>query len=143
MTTNYQAALILADAFLHYPLMRFAFGDDEAKRSTMLSRLFNKTVVATSLYGGVIISEDGRAAITWLPGKAFPLTLMNELRAGMLAIPLQVGVKSTLRLMNHDTVPESWIRKHASEDMGYIWCIGVEAAQRGKGHSRLLINLSL
>ena len=91
----------------------------------------------------MIVREDVNAALTWLPGNYFPLTLWDELRTGMLAIPLQIGIKPTLRLINHDTVPESWIGKHAGEKMGYIWCVGVKADQRGKGYSRLLIDQSI
>jgi ribosomal protein S18 acetylase RimI-like enzyme len=143
MGINHTAAGILADAFLHYPLMRFAFREREKERSMKLHKLFNKSVVAASLYGGVLVSADAQAALTWLPGKHFPLTLWSEFRAGMLAIPLQIGIKPTLRLMNHDTVPESWIGKQAGEKMGYIWCVGVQATQRGKGHSRNLIDQSI
>jgi ribosomal protein S18 acetylase RimI-like enzyme len=45
--------------------------------------------------------------------------------------------------MNHDAVPETWIKKNAGENFGYIWCLGVLAANRGKGWSRLLIDRSI
>jgi hypothetical protein len=143
MSVNQTAAAILADSFLHYPLMRFAFGCNEQERSLKLHKLFAKSVAAASRYGGVIVSEDATAALTWLPGRSFPLSLWRELNAGMLAIPLQVGIKPTLRLMNHDIIPESWIGKHAGEKMGYIWCVGVQAGQRGKGLSRGIIKQSI
>jgi GNAT superfamily N-acetyltransferase len=57
----------------------------------------------------------------------------------MWKIPIEVGIKATLRLMNHDTVSENWIKKNANKNFGYIWCVGVTAAARGKGYSRRLI----
>src|SRR5437879_2382997 len=89
------AAFILADAFLHYPLMRYAFQSTDEERGLLLHKLFAKSVAAASLYGGVLVSNDAKAALTWLPGNCFPLSLSNELRAGMLAIPLQIGIRPT------------------------------------------------
>ena len=60
----------------------------------------------------------------------------------MALIPFELGIKSTLRLMNHDSESEGWVRKKASANMGYIWCIGVAADARGKGYSRMLIDQS-
>ncbi|MES2621836.1 MAG: hypothetical protein V4615_13385, partial [Bacteroidota bacterium] len=83
MNTNQQAVQILADSFLHYPLMRFAFDTTDAHRSVLLQKLFNKSVAAASMFGGVLVSNDGHAALIWQTGKCFPLTLWNELFAGM------------------------------------------------------------
>jgi ribosomal protein S18 acetylase RimI-like enzyme len=129
---------------LHYPLMLHAFeGRTEAQRLVLINRLFEKCVSATDIYGGIIITPDNLGAVIWLPGKNFQLTLLHEIRSGMALIPLQVGIKSTLRLMNHDAVAEGWLRKNAAQSMGYIWNIGVLPDARGKGYSRLLIDQSM
>jgi ribosomal protein S18 acetylase RimI-like enzyme len=135
---------IIAQAFLHYPLMQYAFeGITEDKRQLLLNRLYNRCVAASALYGGVITTPDEQGAVIWLPAKNFPLTLLHEIRSGMALIPLELGLKSTLRLMNHDSEPEAWIRRQAGDKMGYIWCIGVLPQARGKGYSRLLIEQSM
>ena len=144
MNAYQQAGTILADAFLHYPLMKYAFeGRTEEVRSKGLHHLYTHCSKAASIYGGVIITPDQQGALIWLPGTHFPLGLMREIKSGMAAIPFKLGAKTTLRLMNHDGVPEGWIAKNAGENYGYIWCLGVAASQRGKGYSRKLIDQSI
>lgn len=134
------AGKILADAFFYYPLMQYAFeGKSEANRSKGLLHLYTSCAAACSKYGGIVITPDKQGALIWLPGKNFPLGLLREIKSGMAAIPFKLGPKSTLRLINHDAVPEGWIREQAGENMGYIWCVGVAADERGKGYSRILI----
>ena len=140
---NREAGTIIAGAFLHYPLMQYAFeGHTEEKRQQLLNRLYNRCVAAADIYGGVLVTPDKQGAVIWLPGKNFQLTLLHEIRSGMALIPFELGIKSTLRLMNHDSESEGWVRKKASANMGYIWCIGVAADARGKGYSRMLIDQS-
>jgi hypothetical protein len=143
-TTNTTAARILANAFLNYPLMHYAFeGRSEQQRLALINRLFDKCVSAADIYGKVILTPDNLGAVIWLPGKHFQLTLLHEIRSGMALIPFQVGIKPTLRLMNHDAQAEGWVRKNAAETMGYIWNIGVLPQAQGKGYSRLLVDQSM
>lgn len=138
------AAKILADAFKHYPLMLYAFeGKTEQARSQCLMHLYSACAHACTKFGGLAVNEPQTAAIVWLAGKNFPLGLLRELQSGMISVPLNLGVKPTLRLVNHDAVSEQWIRKNAGERMGYIWCLGVLEAQRGKGLSRIMIEKSI
>lgn len=144
MNKEQHIAAILAEAFINYPLMRFAFeGKTEAERKRGLEHLYHHCTQAAVLYGGTLLSADGNASLIWLPGSAFPLGLLREVKSGMAAIPFKLGPKATLRLMNHDAVPEGWIAKNAGPKMGYIWCVGVKASERGKGHSRLIIEQSI
>jgi len=136
-----QAGEILADAFLHYPLMKYAFdGKTEEVRSEGLHHLYKHCAKAASIYGGVIVTPDAKGALIWLPGKHFPLGLTHEVKSGMWAIPFNLGIKTTLRLVNHDGELDKWIAKHAGANYGYIWCVGVNATARGKGYSRQLID---
>lgn len=144
MHTYQQAGKILGDAFLHYPLMQYAFeGRSEEERAKALHQLYSCCVPAAVLYGGVIFSEDKHGALIWLNGKYFPLGLMREINSGMWTIPIKLGAKATLRLMNHDSEPEGWIAKKAGENYGYIWCVGVNVSARGKGYSRQLIDQAI
>ena len=141
---NHLVGAILADAFLHYPLMDFAFeGKTAAQQQLGLLHLYTACTNACSTFGGIHISDDQQGALVWLSGNNFPLGLLNELRAGMLNIPFQLGVKTTLRLMQHDAVAESWIRQHAGKRMGYIWCLGVRNQARGNGLSRTLMETAI
>lgn len=139
-----QAGKILADAFLHYPLMQYAFErKPEEVRAKGLNHLYTHCTNAASFYGGVILTADKQGALIWLPGKHFPLGLMREIKSGMWTIPFVLGVKPTLRLMNHDAEPEGWIKKNAGKNYGYIWCVGLNASSRGKGYSRKLIDQAI
>lgn len=139
---SYQlAGEILAEAFLHYRLMRYAFegrSEDDFKKRVLY--LYTHCAKAAAKYGGVIITPDKQGSVIWLNGHNFPLGLIKEVKAGMAALPFKLGAKSTLRLMNHDAVPEGWIKQNASAKMGYIWCIGVKQQARGKGYARQLID---
>lgn len=138
------ASSLLADAFLHYPLMLHAFqGLTEQERHLKLLKLYNRCSQACHQYGGSLITPQSEGALIWLPGTAFPLGLMRELKSGMGFLPFELGLRSTLRLVQHDSVPEGWIRDHAGKQMGYIWCVGVSEAHRGKGISRILIDESI
>jgi GNAT superfamily N-acetyltransferase len=138
------AGEILAEAFLHYPLMTYAFeGQNDDNRKRNLLQLYTNCAKACNKYGGVEVLENNEGVLIWLSGNNFPLGFLREIKSGMAAIPFHIGVKPTLRLMNHDAVPETWIKKNAGESFGYIWCLGVLAANRGKGWSRILIDRSI
>jgi ribosomal protein S18 acetylase RimI-like enzyme len=141
---NQTAADILARAFLHYPLMPYAFeGLTEQERLNKLQKLFTPCVSTADVCGDVLVMPDKQGALIWLEGKYFPLTLGTELRYGMWRIPFVCGIKPTLRLMRHDADAEGWIGKHAAPKMGYIWNIGVLAEARGKGYSRQMIDAAM
>jgi len=143
-TKNQIAAQTLADAFLHYPLMRYAFeGHTERERSALLLKLYTGCVAGAHFYGGVNTTPDELGAVIWLPGKNFTLTLSQEIRSGMWTLPFQLGQKAVMRLINHDGESEGWIKKNAGRSMGYIWCIGVSIQARGRGYSRILIDQSI
>ena len=140
-TLNQTAARVIAHAFLHYPLMTYAFeGRSVEQRAQLLHKLYSRCVSAASMYGGVIVTPDKLGGVIWLPGENFQLSLAKEIRSGMAAIPFQLGPTATLRLMNHDAESEGWVRKHAAATMGYVWCIGVSSEARGRGYSRQLID---
>ena len=135
------ASRILADAFLHYPLMKYAFeGHTEKERAALILKLHSACVSAAHIYGSLITTPDKLGAVIWLPGKNFTLTLSQEIRSGMWTLPFLLGQKAIMRLINHDSESEGWIKKHAGRNMGYIWCIGVSVQARGRGYSRVLID---
>ena len=109
-TKNHAAARIIASAFVHYPFMQYAFqGYSLQQREILLGKLYNKCVAAAAGHGAVLTTPDDQGALIWLPGKNFPLNLWQEIVSGMALIPLQIGIKPTLRLMNHDKESEGWI----------------------------------
>lgn len=134
----------MGEAFLNYPLMLHAFKVySDAERAKRVNHLYTSVAATAIMYGGLIITSDEQGAITWLPGKHFPLGLYREIKSGMATLPIKLGIKPTHKLVQHDTPPEAWIRKNAGEKMGYIWTLGVRTAAQGKGLSRQLIEQSI
>ena len=106
------AGRINAEAFLHYPLMTYAFeGMSDEQRARQLLTLHTKCVKASAMYGGVITRPDELGALIWLPGQNFTLSLPKEILSGMATLPLLLGPKATLRLMRHDGESEGCIKK--------------------------------
>ena len=135
------AGRINAEAFLHYPLMTYAFeGMSDEQRARQLLTLHTKCVKASAMYGGVITRPDELGALIWLPGQNFTLSLPNEILSGMATLPLLLGPKATLRLMRHDGESEGCIKKNAGPGMAYIWCVGIAPSARGRGYGRILID---
>lgn len=105
--------------------------------------LYAHCTKAAAQYGGVILAEGEQGALIWLRGKNFRLGLVREIMSGMAVIPFKLGLRATLRLVNHDAEPEVFIEKNAGPNMGYIWVVGVLATARGKGYSRWLVEKSI
>jgi GNAT superfamily N-acetyltransferase len=144
MSKNDIASQVIADAFFNYATMTYAFGGySEAQRMAGTQKLFRRCVAAADKFGGIVTTPDNKGALIWLSGDYFPMGIVNEITSGMLAIPFEIGVKPTLRLMGHEQDSEVWIKKNSSGKMGYIWCVGVLEEMRGKGLSRVLIDHSI
>jgi GNAT superfamily N-acetyltransferase len=139
-----EVAKILSEAFIEYPLILHAFeGLSDADRLVKLNALYGSCASACEKFGGVILDDKKQGALIWLDGKNFPLGLMKEIQTDMIILPFKLGIKSTLRLINHDSEIEGWIRKNTSRNIGYIWCLGVDKDLRGKGIARQLIMKSI
>lgn len=144
LNDNHIAGEILAEAFKHYPLIQHAFdGSSEQRKTQGLMALYTGCAGASFLYGGVELHPSKQGALVWLHGMHFPMGIVKELKSGMLQIPFKAGLLPVLRLVNHDKIAETWIRKNAGEKMGYIWCVGVLSDARGKGICRNLFDIAL
>jgi GNAT superfamily N-acetyltransferase len=144
MQAYHNIGQVFASAFHHYPLKNYAFeGCTDEQKAKGLLALYAHCTEAAQMYGGVLTTLDSSGALIWLPSKHFQLGLWREVVSGMWQIPFKLGPKATLRLVNHDAEPEDWIRANSSDNMGYIWVVGVLAEARGKGYSRKLIEQAI
>jgi ribosomal protein S18 acetylase RimI-like enzyme len=142
--THQQIQQVLGEAFLDYPLMRYAFdGQSPEKYKKSVFTLYGCCANGCAAYGNTFLHPSGDGALTYLSGDSFPMGLWKELQTGFLAVPLNLGLKATLRLIRHEEEVEPWIRKNASKSMGYIWCIGVRPSAQGKGYSREMMDLAV
>ncbi|KAF0701640.1 Aste57867_7935 [Aphanomyces stellatus] len=136
---------VLAAAFLHYPVMDFAFqGESEAEQARKLQIMFRFCANAARLYGGSAFTEEKDGALLWLPGSKVPLGLWRELRAGVAALPFQIGLRQVCRLMAHDVdVMQNILDRANMKQMGLIWLVGVEPTSQGKGYCRILMERAM
>lgn len=142
--THQQIQQVLGEAFLDYPLMRYAFeGQSPERYRRSVFTLYGCCANGCASYGNTFLHPSGHGALTYLSGDFFPMGLWKELQTGFLAVPFTLGLKATLRLIKHEEEVEPWIRKNASKSMGYIWCIGVRPSAQGKGYSREMIELAV
>ena len=142
--THQQIQQVLGEAFLDYPLMRYACdGQSPEKYKKSFFTLYGCCANGCAAYGNTFLHPSGDGALTYPSGDSFPMGLWKELQTGFLAVPLNLGLKATLRLIKHEEEVEPWIRKNASKSMGYIWCIGVRPSAQGKGYSREMMDLAV
>ncbi|KAF0701641.1 Aste57867_7936 [Aphanomyces stellatus] len=123
---------VLAVAFLHYPVMDFAFeGESEAAQARKLKIMFQCCANAARLFDGTIQTEDKDGALLWLPGPKAPLGLWRELRADVAP---HVPDKEVLQ----------YVTKQVNvKQMGLIWLVGVEHKSQGKGYCRILMERAM
>ncbi|KAG9403356.1 hypothetical protein AC1031_006001 [Aphanomyces cochlioides] len=120
-------ARTLAQAFLDYPCMKYAFdGMTEAERLEKLTILERTVAVAALNFGGIVEAKDGNGALLWLAGKNFPLSLEQSEQSGITALPALLE-------------GNNYAVQHASKTMGWIWVLGVAPESQGKGHGRYLV----
>lgn len=136
-----QIQQVLGEAFLSYPLMKYAFeGQSQERFKKSVFTLYGCCANGCASYGNTYLHPSGDGAITYLHGQSFPLGFWKELKTGFLAVPFHLGLKATFRLIRHEEEVEPWIRKNSSDKMGYIWCIGVRPSAQGKGYSRQMMD---
>ncbi|KAF0697049.1 Aste57867_12233 [Aphanomyces stellatus] len=138
-------AEVLAQAFLHYPSMDWAFeGESDAEQLRKLVITYDALLDAVQRYGGVVHASDGTGALLWLPGTHFPLGLWRELWTSIAALPFRIGFHATKRLSDHEDESIDYIVTHGTKStMGVIWNVGVAPAGRGKGHCRDMVRRAI
>ncbi|CAK4081513.1 unnamed protein product [Aphanomyces euteiches] len=133
-------ARTLAQAFLHYPCMKYAFdGMTEAERLEKLTILERTVAVAALNFGGIVETKDGNGALLWLAGKNFPLSLEQSEQSGITELPALLGMTVIQRFASHTREGNNYVVQHAGKTMGWIWVLGVAPESQGKGHGRYLV----
>jgi GNAT superfamily N-acetyltransferase len=133
-----QAIAVMGRAFVHDPFLRY-LAPDETQRKRLTPEFVGIVVKYCTLYGEVwtLPSVDGIAC--WLPpGKTSP-TFGGMVRTGMLTMPLKFGWSGFQRFNAIVTYTEILHKQFASEPHWYLWGLGVEPAQQGKGLGGILL----
>lgn len=127
-----RAARVLAAAFEDDPLMRFAF-PSRRQRMHGTQWLFRRSVEYGCRYGQVLSTPHAEAVAIWLGPVGTKLTLMRELRTGMIIAPFRLGIRSLLRLGAFDRVRNQLHEQCVAEPHAYLFVMGVHPAAQGRG----------
>jgi ribosomal protein S18 acetylase RimI-like enzyme len=128
---------MLARAFFDDPLSVYLL-PDEAKRARVLPWLYERTIRYGTLYGDVFTTGEGDGVAVWLPPGAFSTPVRQLVRAGLVLAPLKFGLGTMRRLMAADHV-ERLREKLLPDPHWYLWQLGVEPEQQGRGIGGALI----
>ncbi|HET9979421.1 MAG TPA: GNAT family N-acetyltransferase [Ktedonobacterales bacterium] len=131
-------AAMLARAFQHDPLMRYAI-PDAGQRRRLLPRLIALNVRYGCRYGEVYTTPNYEGAAIWLSPGQTRMTLWRILRAGIFTAPLWAPWPALRRLAVSGDHSASLHARCLTGPHWYLAQIGVEpAAQRQGLASRLL-----
>ena len=133
-----RASAVLARAFFDYALMVYA-SPDAGRRARGVSTLYGALVSDCLRHGEVYGTQDGAGVACWLPPERAHLTLLRQLRAGMLALPLRFGPVALRRLIAYDTLGRALHHEHAPMPHWYLAAIGVEPERQGQGVAATLM----
>lgn len=127
-----QAIEIMGRAFLNDPLLKHLVPDD-AKRARLAPGFVGMVVRYCFLYGEVWTSPSLEGVACWLiPGKT-STSFAGMLRTGMLLMPLKFGWAGFQRFSDVVTHTDALHKQFAASPHWYLWGLGVEPSQQGKG----------
>jgi ribosomal protein S18 acetylase RimI-like enzyme len=132
------AAAMMGRAFHADPLMVLAL-PAAAHRARAVPAVYGGILRYARRYGRGHALPDGSAMACWLPPGASSPTFPRMLRAGMLAIPVALGLRAYLKLDAFERHAEALHRKHAPGRHWYLWAIGVDPTRKGRGLGRALL----
>jgi hypothetical protein len=132
----------LERAFQEYPLMVYAC--PEARPRARGVRALYTAILRDSMRHGEIYTSPGVEGVAcWLPpGVALP-TLLREVRAGLLGLPLSFGWTAFRRLVEYGQWHAKLHHELTSGPNWFLATIGVDPAAQGKGVGSALLEAVL
>lgn len=132
------AATALARAFFDYALMVYA-APEAGRRERGVRAIYDALLADSVRYGEVYATHDGAGVACWLPPGREHLTVLRQLRAGMLSVPFRFGPAGFRRLLAYDTLGRALHHELAPMPHWYLSAIGVEPERQGQGVATALI----
>jgi ribosomal protein S18 acetylase RimI-like enzyme len=133
-----RAASALTDALQDDPLMRFVFPDRDHRRQSV-AWLYERTLRYGLRNGRVDFAEDARGAAVWLPPGHEAMKFLGMLRAGFVAAPFRIGIRSLLRLGRYRKTKQLLRREALSVPHWYLVVVGVAPSLQGRGLGQALL----
>jgi GNAT superfamily N-acetyltransferase len=127
-----RARALLGRAFYDYNLMKYSQPNDR-RRGPAVSTLYGAMLWDCLVRGEVHVAPDFTGVAAWLaPGTAIP-TFLEQVRAGMLRLPLGFGLRGFARLLAYDEVGRRLHHQYALEPHWYLAAIGVDVGHQDRG----------
>jgi len=129
---------VMGKAFLNDPFLCYLV-PDEQKRARVTPEFVAIVVRYCFHYGQVWTVPSVAGVACWLtPGKTSP-SFWGMMRTGMLTMPLQFGWAGFQRFSGVINYTEQLHKQFAVEPHWYLWGLGVEPVQQGRGLGGQLI----
>ncbi|HCK65149.1 MAG TPA: hypothetical protein DHW49_02695 [Anaerolineae bacterium] len=133
-----QAIDVMGKSFFNDPFLKYLAPDD-ARRKRLTPEFVSIVVKYCFLYGEVWTLPSLDTIACWLqPGKTSP-TFIGVLRTGMLTMPLKFGWAGFNRFNEAVTYTDNLHKKFANQPHWYLWGLGVDPSQQGKGLGRSVL----
>ena len=127
-----QATEVMSRAFVDDQLLRYLVPDD-AKRARLAPSFVGKVVRYCSSYGEVYTTRALEGVACWLPPGSSAPTFTRMLRTGLLTEPLKFGWVRFRKFMDVVSYTEKVHKRAVSGPHWYLWGLGVEPSEQGKG----------
>jgi len=132
-------ARVLAEAFVDYPLYTYSIPNPK-KRLPVLQTLYEVIVTYSMKYGKIYATSNQlEGVMCYLPKEAVILSNWRMVKSGALKIPLKFGFAFLKRVTPVTAKFDQQWAKYANFPHTYLWNIGVQPDQKGKGHASRLI----
>lgn len=129
---------VMGRAFLNDPFLKYLAPDD-AKRARLTPEFVGIVVKYCFSYGEVWTSPSVTGVACWLiPDQTSP-SFAGMLRTGMLFMPLKFGWAGFQRFNEVVTYTDRLHKQFAAMPHWYLWGLGVEPSQQGKGFGGTLL----
>ena len=133
-----RASEVVARAFQDDPLWKHIF-PPKIKRASGLSWLTVGAIRYAQRYGEVYTTKSVDSLAVWLSPDNTTMTLGKMLRAGMLTVPLKIGLAALARLINFQIYTDKLHKQSVSAQHWYLLLLGVEPSCQGEGIGTSLI----
>lgn len=135
-----QACAVMGRAFFNDPFVKYLAPDD-ARRQRLAPEFLGIVVKYCFMHGEVWTFPSVDAVACWLtPGKTSP-TLFGVFQSGMLTMPLKFGWSGFQRFNEAVSYLDNLHKQFANQPHWYLWGLGVEPSQQGKGLGRSVLQL--
>lgn len=145
-SAQFQAAVeVLSSAFLDDPASVYIF-PETLKREKSLPWLFN-LILHYGIEQGWVYTAAGRTSgkvagvAIWLPAERAVIPMITQIRLGMWAAPIRLGLWSLKRVLTYSIYLDQLRKRYGKQN--FLWMLGVKPTHQGKEGGTALLEEGL